>query len=364
MNININKLLELLKIFKTNTKNNNILLSTNYNSLHLTMFDEPNIVVTYKLDREYNHNTSDSYFLSLRELVIKLTQLKNSGIINCELYYNTNANAGEESMCLNGMCLNTDVRNELTVSLYNHFNKPIPTKKQPIDTALIESFTKLKPCISDDETRYYLNGIHYNPTDHRLEATNGHILTTVKYIFNDSIPEHIISKHIVKFLIKNKKLITSQSYYQVHNDSIYITINDELSIFYKTIDGVYPDTNKLIGNDVDLKYHVTFKKEDLQQILKSIKEFLPKHFGDRGVIFNTTHKNIEIYPYVTPDIKYNIPCESNMNYKLGFNYNYLITVLKILEKEEYITLKYKYEDYNPFNIITKTINIALMPMRI
>lgn len=142
----------------------------------------------------------------------------------------------------------------------------------------------LKACIysmSNEETRYYLMGVHIFERDGSVfyESTNGHMLVRVESeLQNDEFDYIGLNITLPSFLCKELSKASIRKGFGVH-DMVYVPcdvdetrINIEMIdgiINYKLIDGTYLDTDKVIpkeGNNpkvdfgIDTKYMANFHK--------------------------------------------------------------------------------------------------------
>lgn len=128
------------------------------------------------------------------------------------------------------------------------------------------SIKQMMPFISKDETRYYLTGIYFDKN--KLVATNGHILvkneTDCKF---DGC--FILPTEVCKLISKLKDDVKFCFYkYKDKGHSNVIFKNKKVKIISKTIDGVYPNYEKVINyedtNDkmsIEVKNYVFMKRK-------------------------------------------------------------------------------------------------------
>jgi len=231
---------------------------------------------------------------------------------------------------------------------------------------------KTKFAISNEETRYFLNGLYFNIiTNDNISnltfvGTDGHRLATSSSIINkpiNEIPGVIIPKKTINELSK----LLSENY-----DEIEIDISSNKIIFYidklilisKLIDGNFPDYSRVIPKDN--KNDLIIDRQNLLSAVDrvstianekspSIKFKLLKNLVNLSSINNENST-------ATEDIKASY--EGN-DIEIGFNSRYIMDILDNLEEQE---VKISFNDSSSPIIIQEKINsdniYVLMPMRV
>ncbi len=102
---------------------------------------------------------------------------------------------------------------------------------------------KIAHAMADNDIRYYLNGMHFNLTDGRLESTDDHRCATVNILPSmDGTPEgYIVSRQAILLAIKLKMHTVEFSESQA-----VFTRDDGAMIRSKLIAGKFPDLEKVI----------------------------------------------------------------------------------------------------------------------
>ncbi len=231
---------------------------------------------------------------------------------------------------------------------------------------------KTKFAISNEETRYFLNGLYFNifstenSSNLTFVGTDGHRLATSSSILKSStneVPGVIIPK---KTIIELSKLLSE------NNDDIEIDISTNKIIFYidklilisKLIDGNFPDYTKVIPKDN--KNNLLVDRQSLLSAVDrvstianekapSIKFKLLKNLINLSSINNENST-------ATEDIQANY--EGNQ-IEIGFNSRYIMDILDNVEGKE---VKISFKDNSSPIIIQEKLSseniYVLMPMRV
>jgi len=236
----------------------------------------------------------------------------------------------------------------------------------------LKLINKTRFAVSNEETRYFLNGIYlhyknYNNTDYlSIVATDGHRLAKFDYEFKDQlseIPGVIIPKKTVNELYK--LLVDFEGSIKINLDSNKIVFFiGELVLISKLIDGNFPDYKRVIPEDnnniLKINRQAFSLAVDRVSTIASDKSPIIK-FKLLNNLMNMTSANTE-NGTATEDIVNNY---SGEEFEIGFNSKYILEMINNLEDEE-ITLKFKdssspvtaTEDSNP------DLVYVLMPMRV
>ncbi len=246
-------------------------------------------------------------------------------------------------------------------------------KKLTIKSQIIfKLIDKTKFAISNEETRYFLNGLYFNISSNENSSTltfvgtDGHRLATHSHNYDQLINE-------VPGVIIPKKTINELSKLLSENlDNIEIEISSNKIIFYidnlilisKLIDGNFPDYSRvipknnnkeLIVNRLDLLSAVDRVSTIANEKSPSIKFKLLKNIINLSTINNENST-------ATEDIE--VKYEGN-EIEIGFNARYIMDILDNLEGDE---IKLLFND-NSTPIIAKEylsseLIYVLMPMRV
>ncbi len=118
---------------------------------------------------------------------------------------------------------------------------------------LLDDLRALAPAMSNEETRYYLNGIFFHQlgagddTRLRMAATDGHRLVTVtRPLRVGSIPEAIVPKKVIHVLIHAIELTGVKTVKLSLSRECGVFVVGDLTIRAKMIDGKFPDYTRVI----------------------------------------------------------------------------------------------------------------------
>lgn len=120
---------------------------------------------------------------------------------------------------------------------------------------LVEDLERVRPAISTEETRYYLNGIYCAAGDtFRMVATDGHRLAVAERPLPDisgEMPDVIIPrKAIAVALTIMGKRATGAAELEIARSRVAIRFGD-VQLVSKTIDGTFPDYRRVIPSAAD-----------------------------------------------------------------------------------------------------------------
>ena len=117
---------------------------------------------------------------------------------------------------------------------------------------LVAALERVRPFISTEETRYYLNGVFFHATqddEMRLAATDGHKLGRITLPFAGSFPEKagILPTGAVAFLLKAlpRGVVLKITFFDSYR-AMFTTEDGSFSLISKLIDGTFPDYNRVI----------------------------------------------------------------------------------------------------------------------
>ncbi len=237
---------------------------------------------------------------------------------------------------------------------------------------LFKLIDKTKFAISNEETRYFLNGLYFNiykennKTNVTLVGTDGHRLSKFTYEIDQNIDQ------VTGVIIPRKTINELSKLLSEIDEEIEIIISSSKIIFYiqnlvfvsKLIDGTFPDYKRVIpsgnNNILEINRDKLYSAVDRVSTVANekspvIKFKLIKNYINLNTINNDNST-------ATEDINLNYDGD---DFEIGFNSKYILDIVNNLEDEE-ITLKFKdgsspiiaQEKSNP-NLI-----YVLMPMRV
>ena len=240
---------------------------------------------------------------------------------------------------------------------------------------LIRIIDKTKFAVSNEETRYYLNGIFLHKADRnsiqflRAVATDGHRLAQ----YDIPLPQG--AEEITGIIIPKKTIFELRKVLDDANGDVSISLNEnkikftfnDLKIISKVIDGTFPDYTKVIPQNNNKNFKTN--NNELKNAIDSVS----------AVAANEESKSKAI-KLSLEDNKLNLSVESqskgsaneiiDISYDgdkvdIGFNSKYIIDICNEVDGEEVdISLL---DSVSPAIILDKTdenLFFVLMPMRI
>lgn len=260
----------------------------------------------------------------------------------------------------------------------------LPASDFPVLTSkrgkLIETFTngmlastldKVRWCISTEETRYYLNGIAWQtrPDGCRFVATDGHRMAICQYSPDGGEPSsRIIPRKTVGILSKHLAG-KDVAIFATKKDTVIEIAAPGITVRTKLIDGTFPDVDRVIPRDDDLKYDFTFKRDEIIPAIERATALTGWKSG-RAIRFSGKDGRVAIDQH-NPDFgtaKVSISSHWPRNGTLeapsfGFNSRYAREVIANCQGS--ITLRMT-DSSSPFTITDadETMTRVLMPMRV
>tara|TARA_B100000575_G_C23088366_1_gene627362 strand:- start:149 stop:1264 length:1116 start_codon:yes stop_codon:yes gene_type:complete len=231
---------------------------------------------------------------------------------------------------------------------------------------------KTKFAISNEETRYFLNGLYFNISKENnknlitLVGTDGHRLakfsTTTEKI-EDEVSGVIIPKKTIYELGKLLSEINREIEIDISSNKIIFYI-DNVILISKLIDGNFPDYKRVIP--VNNKNILEINRKDLLSAVDRVSTVINERspvikFKLLNNVLNLNTINNE-NSTATEDVNTNYTGE---DIEIGFNSKYIMDILNNLEDEK-INISFK-DNSSPI-IATETTNpelvYVLMPMRV
>ena len=232
--------------------------------------------------------------------------------------------------------------------------------------------SKTKFAISNEETRYFLNGIYFNVSSKDKSSTLTFVGTDGHRLATSSSSTNQFSSDIQGVIIPKKTINELSKLLSENSNDIEIDISSNKIIFYidnlilisKLIDGNFPDYTRVIPNNNNnhLKVnrsHLLSAVDRVSTIANekspSIKFKLFKNLVNLSTINNENST-------ATEDIETNYDGDE---IEIGFNSRYIMDILDCLEGEE---IKISFNDNSTPIIVqeksgSETIYV-LMPMRV
>ncbi len=240
---------------------------------------------------------------------------------------------------------------------------------------IIRLIDKTKFAISNEETRYYLNGVFLHKADRnsiqflRAVATDGHRLAQ----YDIPLPQG--AEDMTGIIIPKKTIYELRKALDDADGDINISLSDSkirfsfnrLKIISKVIDGTFPDYTKVIPENNDKKLKT--KNLDLKNAIDRVSAIaISEEVKSKAIKLSVEQNKMKLS--VESQSKGSANDEIDINYigqkvDIGFNSRYLIDICNEVEGDEIdISLN---DSISPAIILDQSdenLFFVLMPMRI
>jgi DNA polymerase-3 subunit beta len=240
---------------------------------------------------------------------------------------------------------------------------------------LIRVIDKTKFAVSNEETRYYLNGIFLHKADRnsiqflRAVATDGHRLAQ----YDIPLPQG--AEEITGIIIPKKTVFELRKVLEDANGDVNISLNEnkikfafnDLKIISKVIDGTFPDYTKVIPQNNNKKFKTN--NTELKNAIDRVSAVAANE-ETKSKAIKLSLNNIKLNLSVESQSKGSANEVIDISYNgdqvdIGFNSKYIIDICNEVDGEEIdISLL---DSISPAIILDKTdenLFFVLMPMRI
>ena len=238
------------------------------------------------------------------------------------------------------------------------------TLKSKEFTRLIE---KSRFAMSNEETRYYLNGVYLHLIGNKLKAvaTDGHRLASIEIDAPEGsaeMPGIIIPRKAVNEV---GKLLEDQEEVKISLSDTKIKFNSgKIQLLSKVVDGTFPDYQRVIpdNNTKSMKVSNDDFKEAIDRVstissdkTKAVKVLLSKE------VVTITSQGVE-----GTSGKEDIQAEyDGDNIEVGFNSRYMVEMLSLIESD---MVNFSFDEPNSPAIVTDASDTGalyiIMPMRV
>tara|TARA_X000000950_G_scaffold43969_1_gene49582 strand:+ start:395 stop:1510 length:1116 start_codon:yes stop_codon:yes gene_type:complete len=231
---------------------------------------------------------------------------------------------------------------------------------------------KTKFAISNEETRYFLNGLYFNITKDQsnsiltLVGTDGHRLAKFSHNIEDNIDQVsgvIIPKKTIYELCKLLSEIDEDVYISISSNKIVFTIENIIFIS-KLIDGSFPDYKRVIPKDnsniLNINREILLSAVDRVSTIANEKSPVVKFKLLQNILNLNTINNES--STASEDLKINY---NGDEIEIGFNSKYIMDIVNNLEDEEIsINLKDNTSPIIALENSNSNLVYVLMPMRV
>ena len=240
---------------------------------------------------------------------------------------------------------------------------------------LIRIIDKTKFAVSNEETRYYLNGIFLHKAERnsiqflRAVATDGHRLAQ----YDIPLPQG--AEDITGIIIPKKTIYELRKVLDDANGDVSISLNEnkikfsfnDLKIVSKVIDGTFPDYTKVIPQNNDKNFKTN--NSDLKNAIDRVSAVAANEESKSKAIKFCIENNL-LSLSVESQSKGSANEMIDVNYSgdkvdIGFNSKYIIDICNEVDGDE-ISISLS-DSISPAIILDKTdenLFFVLMPMRI
>jgi DNA polymerase-3 subunit beta len=205
--------------------------------------------------------------------------------------------------------------------------------------ALREMIEKTIYSVSNDETRYHLNGVYFEQKDqneYSMVATDGHRLSLI--IKKSENPIQLPSGGVIiprKGLNEIKKLVDSEegAIYLAVDGSQLILKHEETVLMVRLIEGKYPNYQQFIPQKFSQK--LTVNREAFLSSLKRVS--LLANYKSKAVTLSIANGKMEIASNNPElgDAKEELEIDyQGKDLKIGFNAKYITDVLTVIQDDE------------------------------
>ena len=221
-------------------------------------------------------------------------------------------------------------------------------------SSLIDMISQTIFSVSDDETRYFMNGVYLEHQEGTLSmvATDGRRLSFIKKDLTTEIKDFDAVIIPTKILHLIKKLSSGEGnlFLAVSEKTIFVKFDNQ-KISSNLIEGQFPNYNRVIPEHQE--FNINVNKHDLIEALRRVSLLVEQKsrriymtFSTGAIILNSEESEIGV-------AKEEIVCDyEGDGLTVALNYLYLLEPLKVIKEEE-ITIK--------FTEANKAISIISVP---
>lgn len=234
---------------------------------------------------------------------------------------------------------------------------------------LIRMIDKTRFAISNDETRYYLNGLFLQASKRgdafelRSVATDGHRLA-LAYIQNANLKTEFGVILPKKSVGEVRRICEGSEKVKISVSRAKIKVaNENSTLVSKLIDGDFPDYEKVLPKQntqiATINKKLFFDAVDRVSTVASDKHKSVKMIVENGKVTLQISANDGSFAYEEFEVNF-----SGEKIEIGFNSRYLLDVINQVDKEE---LQMKFKDGNSPALLEATdlgATFVIMPVRI
>lgn len=263
-----------------------------------------------------------------------------------------------------------------------------------VGTDFLGAVKQVAGAMSGEETRYYLNGIFFEPDQdwgYNLVATDGHRLYSKPIqIANDNKlgSSAIIPKKMINLLLKmfdgklgdaplrvtfgrlmkrNDQNTLEPSSGSINVCRITATLGDhKITLTSKLIDGNFPDYRRVMPKDDQMKLGWSYSVADLRRVLSTFTAYRSKNSTGIKLAMAGGQTTVTATWVEFGRMRMKLPHDGEVNFEIGFNSRYVFEIVERLANCDRIMFQGS-DSVGPF-IVTgdkdPDFKTLLMPMRV
>jgi len=275
---------------------------------------------------------------------------------------NNNININCQNSKYNLPCINASEFPDIDNNEYDH-NIEVDAEK------FAKMIDKTRFAISNDETRYYLNGLYFHSRkiNDKLEiccvATDGHRLALSNINHDQDLAEFgiIIPKKSVNEI---RRIIDFGNKIKIEFSRVKIKISSQQNtITSKLIDGQFPNYNKILPQNNSKKAQIN--RKDFYSCIDRVSSVANDKHKSIKVTIENNKMDLEVttndgsFAHEFLEIKYD-----DDKIVIGFNSRYLMDIISQIDNEV-LTMKFD-SNMSPTLIETDNVNyqFVIMPIRV
>ena len=221
-------------------------------------------------------------------------------------------------------------------------------------SSLIDMISQTVFSVSDDETRYFMNGVYLEHEEGTLSmvATDGRRLSFIKKDLSTEIKDFDAVIIPTKILHLIKKLSSGEGnlYLAVSEKTIFVKFDNQ-KLSSNLIEGQFPNYNRVIPEHQE--FNINVNKHDLIEALRRVSLLVEQKSRRIYMTFSTGTITLNSEESEIGVAKEEISCDyEGDGLTVALNYLYLLEPLKVIEEKE-ITIK--------FTEANKAISIISVP---
>lgn len=195
--------------------------------------------------------------------------------------------------------------------------------------AIEDALKRVKSAMSTEETRYYLNGVHFAIENGKMlaVATDGHRLSVAALAVEEipgDLPPIIVPRKTVNEILKLTGSMEGDAAVEINERAMSFTMGDVV-IQSKLIDGTFPDYQRVIPATHDIVVKV-----QADELVKAIDRVSTVSAEKTRQVVLDVSKSVIKFSVTSPETgtaSEEVPVDADGELRIGFNGRYLMDVL-------------------------------------